>query len=159
MTDRTQADPRVDLAVALLLIVVCGAVLWETGDIAPPVFEPLGSAAIPQAVAVLIMLLSGVVLIRALARRRGTGSAAAAGPARYLDAVAVLGLTALYVLAMQWRLLSFALITAAFLTATIGLLVRFRPRRLPLVLAVALAVGYGCQYLFTRVFIVDLPGL
>jgi hypothetical protein len=154
--------PRTDLALALFLIVVCGAVLWEARTIPPGVFEPLGSAPIPQTTAGLIILLALVVMGRAL---RAMVRAAPARPAdedlalRPLDAAAVIGLTVLYVLAMALRLFDFAILTALFLVVTIGVLVRFERRLLPVIIALALATGFGCQYVFTRIFVVDLPGL
>jgi len=154
--------PRTDLGLALFLIVVCGAVLWEARTIPPGVFEPLGSAPIPQATAGLIILLALVVMGRALL---AMVRAAPARPAaedlalRPLDAAAVIGLTVLYVLAMALRLVDFAVLTALFLLVTIGVLVRFERRLLPVIVALALATGFGCQYVFTRIFVVDLPGL
>jgi hypothetical protein len=89
---------------------------------------------------------------------------APAGPAedlalRPLDAAAVIGLSVLYVLAMALRLLDFAVLTALFLMVTIGALTRFERRLLPIIVVLALATGFGCQYVFTRIFVVDLPGL
>lgn len=137
-------------------------VLWESRGLPPGVFEPLGSAAVPRATATLIALLSLLVLLRALARLRRaappSGGLAEVAPRR-LDALLVAVLTVGYVLAMQFRIVSFALMTTLFLFVCIGLLTRFRPRLLPAVALIAAAVGFGCQYLFTRVFIVDLPGL
>jgi hypothetical protein len=155
------SSPRTDLALGLFLIVVCGAVLWEARTIPPGVFEPLGSAPIPQATAGLIILLALVVRGRALLALRQD---ARAGPAedlalRPLDAAAVIGLSVLYVLAMALRLLDFALLTALFLMVTIGALTRFERRLLPIVVVLALVTGFGCQYVFTRIFVVDLPGL
>ena len=54
---------------------------------------------------------------------------------------------------------TFAIVTTVFLTATIFVLCRFDVRKLPVILLVAAITGFGCQYLFTRVFVVDLPGL
>ena len=71
----------------------------------------------------------------------------------------VFGLTVLYVLAMQLRLVTFAIMTAIFLFLTIGWLIRFKWKRLPVLALVAVITGFGCQYVFTRIFIVDLPGL
>ena len=45
-----------------------------------------------------------------------------------------------------------------FLFVTIALLLRFRRRSLPVIAAVSAIVGFGCQIVFTKVFIVDLPG-
>ena len=68
-------------------------------------------------------------------------------------------LTVLYVTALQFRLTTFAIVTTVFLTATIFVLSRFDLAKLPVILVVAAVTGFGCQYLFTRVFVVDLPGL
>ncbi|MGF1475013.1 MAG: tripartite tricarboxylate transporter TctB family protein, partial [Geminicoccaceae bacterium] len=78
---------------------------------------------------------------------------------RWLDAMGVTVLTLVYVAAMHGRLFGFAILTTVFLILTIGLLTRFQVRTLPWVVGIAAATGFGCQYLFTRVFIVDLPGL
>ena len=157
---RETADPRTDIGVALLLIVICSAVLWETRTIPPGVFEPLGSAPIPQAIALLIILLCIIVLVRAVLRLQQPplADSDAHRPHR-LDAAVVAGLTVLYVTAMQFRITTFAVITTLFLLLTIGWLIRFQPRRLPWVMLTAVITGFGCQYVFTRIFIVDLPGL
>jgi hypothetical protein len=126
------------------------------------VFEPLGSAPIPQATAGLIILLALVVMGRALAalRQGARGRPPEEGLVlRPLDAAAVIGLSVLYVLAMALRLVDFAVLTALFLMVTIGALTRFERRLLPLIVVLALATGFGCQYVFTRIFVVDLPGL
>ncbi|MDX1541903.1 MAG: tripartite tricarboxylate transporter TctB family protein [Geminicoccaceae bacterium] len=155
------SSPRTDLGLALFLIVVCAVVLFETRDIPPGTFEPLGSAPIPQATAGLIILCSLIVMARAVlqTRRGAVETADDELELRPRDAALVLGLTVVYVLMLQFRLLDFAPLTVLFLIASIGLLVRFERRQLPWVVLVALVMGYGCQYLFTRVFVVDLPGL
>jgi hypothetical protein len=156
------SSPRTDLALGLCLVVVCGAVLWEARRIPAGVFEPLGSAPIPQATAGLIILLALVVMGRALAalRQGARGRRPEEGLVlRPLDAAAVIGLSVLYVLAMALRLVDFALLTALFLMVTIGVLTRFERRLLPLIVVLALVTGFGCQYVFTRIFVVDLPGL
>lgn len=155
------SSPRTDIALALFLITVCAAVLWETRTIPPGVFEPLGSAPVPQATAGLILILALVVMGRALLAV-WRGSAVRHPPdleLRPFDAALVVGLTALYVLAMAFRVFEFAILTAGFLFIAIGVLVRFERRLLPVILLVAVVMGWGCQYVFTRVFVVDLPGL
>ena len=155
------SSPRTDIGLALFLIVVCGAVLWEARSIPPGVFEPLGSAPVPQATAGLILLLALVVMGRALHALRQEARARPAEDLarRPLDAAAVIAFTALYVLAMALRLFDFAILTAIFLLVTIGALTRFERRLLPLIILIALVTGFGCQYVFTRIFVVDLPGL
>jgi hypothetical protein len=154
------SNPRVDIGVCLFLIVVCCAVLVEAAKLPPGSFEPLGSAPIPQATAGLIVVLCVVVVARAaLAIWRGEASAAEAlHPPRRLDAAVLFGLTVLYVLLMAQRVAGFAPITAVFLFVAIAFLTRFAPRTLPVAALVGVAMGWGCQYVFTQIFVVDLPG-
>lgn len=158
------SSPRKDIGLSLLLIVLCSAVLWESRDLPPGSFEPLGSAPVPQAVALLIIGLALIVLARALRARAGDARGDVASGAepddfapRPLDAAASFALTVIYVLAMAFKVTSFAIATTAFLFVTIGFLVRFERRLLPVALLVGLVMGFGCQYFFTQVFVVDLP--
>jgi hypothetical protein len=153
-------NPRVDIGVCLFLIVVCCAVLVEAAKLPPGSFEPLGSAPIPQATAGLIIILCLVVVGRsALAMWRGRTSADEVPyPPRRLDAAVLFGLTVLYVLLMAQRVAGFAPVTAVFLFVAIAFLTRFAPRTLPVAALVGVAMGWGCQYVFTRIFVVDLPG-
>lgn len=154
MQDRV--DPRVEIGVALLVIVIAAIALFGTRDIPPGRFEPLGSAPVPQGVATLIIVLAVLVIVRACLDRRPVAAGSAAG---YLDAAAVVVFTIAFVAMMHYRLATFALLTILYLVLTIGFLTRFRRRLLPHVIAVAVIVGVGCQYVFTRIFVVDLPGL
>jgi len=149
-------DPRLEIGVALLMIVISATALFGTMDIPPGKFEPLGSAPVPQAVAGLIIILALGLIVRACIDRRPLATAAAD---RYLDATAVVVLTLLFVAAMNYRLATFAVLTSVYLIVTVGFLTRFKRRSLPAVIAVALITGFGCQYVFTRIFVVDLPGL
>lgn len=154
MQDRV--DPRVEIGVALMVIVIAAIALFETRDIPPGSFEPLGSAPVPQVTAGLIILLAVGLIVRACLDRRPVARQQRDG---LFDAGAVLVLTLLYVAAMHYRLTTFAVMTTIYLVLLIGTLIRFRPRQMPLVLGLAAVVGFGCQYIFTRVFVVDLPGL
>jgi hypothetical protein len=149
-------DPRLEIGVALMLILIASLALFGTRTIPPGKFEPLGSAPVPQAVAGLILLLAIWIIVRACIDKRPM---AAANANRYLDAGVVVVLTILFVLAMHYRAASFAILTLVYLVATIGFLTRFDRRQLPWIIGIAAVVGFGFQYLFTRVFVVDLPGL
>ena len=155
-----QSSPRTDIGVSLFLIVVCSLVLWEARKIPPGVYEPLGSGPIPRTVAGLIILLCLVVMVQAL-RRMARGEGVATGepefPLRYLDAAGVVVVTLIYILGLALELTSFAILTTVFLTFTIGFLTRFRRRALAVALVLGLVMGFGCEYLFTQVFVVDLP--
>ena len=155
---RSRAFPW-EIGVSGALVALCLAVLWETRRIPSGRFEPLGSAPVPQATAVLVILLSLVVAVWAARTPGGEEDEPLGYAPRPLDAWVVAALTVGYVLAMQARVMGFAPLTTLFLVATIGSLTRFRLRGLPLVVLVSAITGWGCAFVFTRVFVVDLPGL
>ena len=72
---RETADPRTDIGVALLLIVICGAVLWETRTI--PLFiyslleTPGGMLAARKIVIVAVVLAAAALLLGEYLDRRG----------------------------------------------------------------------------------------
>jgi len=152
-------DRRFDIGVALVLIVIAAVAIWEAADLPPGSFEPLGSAWVPQITAGLIILLALWVIIGAILRDDGVRDVPPPGAARWRDAVIVALFTVLYVTALQFRITTFAIVTTVFLTATIFVLARFNVAKLPVILVLAAITGFGCQFLFTRVFVVDLPGL
>jgi hypothetical protein len=157
-----EADPRVDLGVGAVIVAVAGAVLVESRKIPPGVFEPLGSGPVPQVTAALIIGLCLIAMVQAwrrLLRAEPSPAMADTVRPRHLDAAVVIALTVIYVVTLQARLADFSILTLVYLTCVIGLLVRFAPRRMPAVILTAAAMGFGCQYVFTRIFVVDLPGL
>ncbi len=68
-------------------------------------------------------------------------------------AVATLAL----VIVFHFRLMPFAWMAAIFLTITIWGLEKFQKKKFLPALGVGLVVGFATQYLFTQVFVVDLP--
>ena len=161
---RDGSDPCIEIGLSVFLAAVSVAVLVEAAGLPAGIYEPLGSAAIPQAVAVLILLLSLWMGGRAfgyLSDRRG-GAPATPGDApthvlRIWSTIAVLGLAILYVLAMQLEWMGFAIATSVFLFLSIGILARFTRRSVLLAVGLALLVGFGGEWLFTNVLIIDLP--
>lgn len=159
------ARDRWALGVSAFFVLACLAILWETRDIPPGTFEPLGSAPVPQATALLILALSLAVAIGALRGRRSGGGDEVApereadAKPRPLDAAVTAGLTIAYVAMLDARALDFAPVTALYLFAVIGFLVRFERRGLVVGAVIAVTMGWGAAAVFTRLFVVDLPGL
>lgn len=147
-----------EIGASLVVILACAVLIYESLDLPPGSFEPLGSAPVPQFTAGLIILLAIIVIVRAVRKRRETTTAeddeVKDEPVSALLLVAV---TLLYVLLLHFRVIGFGTLTAAYLFAVISALERFRPRALIGAAIVGVIVGYGVQYLFTQVFVVDLP--
>ena len=151
-----------EIGVAALVILIC-AVFWIQAKSLPPgTFEPLGSGPVPMYTAGIVILCCLIVIGRATAaifqapslfralREEFPGSPRMGG-------LLMLGSSIVYVGLLHLQVASFGLITFVFLAALIWAMESFRLLKVPLALAVAAAFAFGAEYLFTNVFVVDLP--
>ncbi|MGI9525430.1 MAG: tripartite tricarboxylate transporter TctB family protein [Hyphomicrobiaceae bacterium] len=145
---------RAEVIVSLIIIAICSAVLWESLGLPPGSFEPLGPAPVPQATAGLIILLSLLVIYSALHRQMKDENVEEEQP---VSALFLLVLTLIYVALLHSKRVDFGLLTTIFLVTAIWGLERFRTGALLPAALTAAVVGFGCSFLFTRVFVVDLP--
>ncbi len=151
-----------EVAISIAFMAFALAVLVEVHDLPPGLIDPLGSAPVPQWTATILFLLSLAMLARVLLpsqREAGQESDTAEDEVaeRPGAAMGVVVLTALYVLMLASRAVGFSVLTASFVFALVILLSRDRARALWMGLLLGLPVGFGCEYLFTQVFVVDLP--
>jgi len=154
-----------DTFVATLLIVICSVFLYESWDLPPGTFEPLGSGPIPQTICVLIIAMCVYVIVRAWRRDAQIISdpdpvpaAEAPEPPRPLNAIIVLAGTVIYILAMALHILPFWLATMVLVFSLIAILSGFNRKSMMIGALLGVLMGAGCQYLFTQIFYVDLPG-
>lgn len=156
--DRSQA--AIDIGVSLLLIAIAAAFIREGWDLPPGYFEPVGAGPIPIGVAVAVIGFALIVIGKAAWQLR-TDTVPQEDPPpfelRRIDAAAVFALTMLYVAAMGMGWIGYAPATVIYLVVTIWLLAGWWPRVLPPAIIIGLVMGYGLQYLFTRVLVTDLP--
>lgn len=152
-------DPRLEIGVCLGIVVTCGFVLIEAAGIPPGFFEPLGSAPVPTFTCWAIIALCTLIIVQAMPKLFRPLDDASPVRDHWLDMALVFLVTVAYVAALHLRMTTFAIMTTVYLLATIGVLTRFRRRLWLSIAAVALITGFGTQYVFTRIFIVDLPGL
>lgn len=152
------STPRADVGLALAVGGFAALILWEADKIPPPFFDPLGSAALPNAIALVLAVLAALVLLRAVAAHPFP---ALARPKDYRPrpdiALGIALLALAYVAAMEYDILSFRTATVLFVALASALLGRFDPRVASVGVVVALVVGIGGTYLFTHVFFIALP--
>jgi hypothetical protein len=163
-----ETSSKVELGLSIFLIILSIVIFWETLDLPPGTFDPVGSAGFPRLISVFIGVLSLVILTRAV-RRISVGSKKASASKsqqtavpptfrpRYDLALGFYALSLVLVSVLALKLISFAICTVLFLFTSIGMLTRFYYKRLPVVILIALVIGFGSQYIFTQVFVVDLP--
>lgn len=157
---------------AAALIAFSAVIFWGTLDLAPSPFEPLGASAFPRFIAILVALLSVVLLFMPSERTATAPEIEAATPSEFAGpedddegstrptpvmALATVACTIVYALALQARLVSFGISTTVFLVVLMTILTRFNPRAIPVTLVTAAVFGFGLEYLFTSVFVVNLP--
>ena len=163
-----ETSPRVELGFSIFLIVLSIVIFRETLSLPPGSFDPVGSAGFPRLISTVIGILSLTILIRAVRKLHAvskspaapaTPDGAASQPFRPRPDLALVfyALALMYASVMALRLISFGLCTVLFLFASIGMLTRFTLKRLPIALLIALVIGFGSQYIFTQVFVLDLP--
>lgn len=147
-----------EIGVSVLIILICAVVIYESLDLPPGSFEPLGSAPVPQATAGLIILLCLIVIWGAIRRKPAEPEdVEGAVPDEPVSALLLAAATVLYVLILHLRLVGFAPLTASYLFIVISALERFKPKALIGAAIIGVLFGFGIQYLFTQVFVVDLP--
>lgn len=150
--------PRIDIALAAVLIALSGFVWWESRKIAPPFFDPLGSAALPRVVATLIAGMALVVLARAaIALRQGVRATAPDYRRRADLAVGIVVLAVFYIGVMDAGVLGFPWATMAFIFVSGAVLGGFDRRIMAVSAVLAIVLGAGGAYLFRYVFYIDLP--
>ncbi len=149
-----------DIGVSVALIVMSVAVYWESLSMPPAFYYPIGPAAFPRALSVIICLLSINLIVNAFRLPSGKSIQAAQQSAHRLRpdlAVSSAVLIGVYILLLTLRHLSFAVSTTVYLISFIMLLMPFNRRRLLNAIIIALLMGFGGGYIFTHVFYIDLP--
>ena len=160
------AAGRWDLLLALAVTLLGVVVYWQADQLPPPFFDPLGSAAVPKLVALILIGLSVAVVLDRLRGKPGAADLDAGIPTpkgeepvepAVWTALASIVLPVLYVAAMQAGVLAFAQASTLLVLALGALFARFQPRLMLALVPIAFIAGYGLDYLFTNVLYVDLP--
>jgi hypothetical protein len=149
-----------EIGVASLILAVCAVIWTQAARLPPGTFEPLGSGPVPQWTAAIVILCCALVIVTA-ARRLRTAAAGDSAPEESggtpRTALLLCGLTVIYVGLLDLGAASFGLITFGFLTLLIWGLEGFRGGVLVPAAITAAIAAFGAEYLFTNVFVVDLP--
>ena len=149
---------RFEVWVSLLVILICVIFLWESWDLPPGSFEPLGSGPVPQATAFVVIFCAGLVILNALKKSVQLSENEETQEKPSVRAGLIISsATLVYSLVLHLRLMPFAWMTTLFLIITIWGLEKFDRKKFLPALITAIIIGFASEYLFTQVFIVDLP--
>ena len=149
---------RFEVWVSLLVILICLIFLWESWDLPPGSFEPLGSGPVPQATAFIVIFCAGLVILNALKKSVQLSENEETQEKPSIRAGLIISsATVVYSFVLHLRLMPFAWMTTLFLIITIWGLEKFDRKKFLPALITAIIIGFASEYLFTEVFIVDLP--
>lgn len=156
----------------LIVVMLIGAVLIAGAtDLPAAVLEPVGPAAFPLSVGVLLIALALAAVLLGLRGRKAGGTTppsavsadqgdppAATYRPRYDLTLLFVVLTFVYGIVLTFEWLSFQVATVAYLLIAFVGVARQPLRSLPPAIVLALLIGVGVKYLFTHFFYIDLPG-
>ena len=153
--------PFTEIGVSTLITLICGVFLVQALALPPGRFEPLGSGPVPIWTSVIVILCCITVILRAALSLRGIDAGAAMreefSGGNPMGGVVVMGLTLAYVAALQLKLAGFGIISFVYLLLLILGMEGFSRRRILPALILAAITAFGAQYVFTEIFVVDLP--
>jgi hypothetical protein len=171
-----QHNPAVDIIAAAGLIVLSLVFLVATLDLRESPYEPLGPAAVPKAISLLILVCAMVLMGRGIYKFIRNGGFAdlrlgpnagveVSGPKYQLRpklAIMVMILLVIYIGLLHWQLLGYRTGCTLFMLAT-GLLTLWyekrtiKPFHVAILLVLTLLMAFGGYYVFTQILVIDLP--
>jgi putative tricarboxylic transport membrane protein len=162
---RFLADPdaRADLLLAVGVWLLAGAAYYGAAILPPPVFDPLGSAAVPKFVAAILAILAGWMvlrrglLLRAAPPPEGDMQGGGAAPLRPGVAIASIAIMLAYVGVIGLGLLGFREATVPFVILLGGVMSRFRRSTMIIVTPLSFVIAIGAAWLFSGALYIDLP--
>lgn len=152
-----------DFALCAFVGLCAGILLYGSASLPAPRFEPLGSAALPRALAVILLVLSAIIAVRAVLRLKGTAAAdeeptaesAKSGFAPHRAALLFAALV-VYVAALDVFRVPFVPATTAMMTASGLILHRADWRTGLLFAALGLGLSLALSFVFTHFLYVDI---
>ena len=157
---KNQVNPKAEIALSTTLILLSVIVYYFSLDLPEPEYEPLGSAALPQALAVIMSLLSLIVIIKAIPRLKTYNSDDEANPeivARPKLAIIIFLITMIFIGVLDFGVMGFLPAGIIYLSIVGYLMTHRNLRRLPWVIGFSIILTVSSFYIFTKLFYIDLP--
>lgn len=159
-----------EIFVTLSMFIIALLFYNETQHIPPPEYDILGAAAVPKAVAIIIMVLCTIHLASLFFSKPKAENLDALNEQindiklenfknNFVPFVGFLICVLGYVLSFQYEWLHFIIITFIFCFASIVLLSDFNKRATYIAVVIASTLSVGLYFIFTKIFVIRLPGV
>jgi putative tricarboxylic transport membrane protein len=157
---KNSVNPKAEIALSISLIIFSGVVYYFSLELPDPVYEPLGSAALPKGLAVIMSLLSLIILVRAIPKIKTYKATTNTGDnvtSRPKLAILIFIITLIFIGILDFGILGFLPAGIIYLS-TIGYFMTHRNlKRFPWVIAFSVILTVFSYYVFTKFFYIDLP--
>ncbi|QEM81223.1 tripartite tricarboxylate transporter TctB family protein [Halomonas binhaiensis] len=154
-----RANPLAHIMLNGILVVLFGYFFLQARELPSSMWEPLGSGSFPRLVLGLLMLINLAIIAKELRNLKGRSPGAKGQTAawiwRHRLAFAVLGLLAVFILALPW--LGFAVASFLFIMLGQWLLGARSLRQICIAVVIAVVFSFGADALFRDVFVISLP--
>jgi putative tricarboxylic transport membrane protein len=153
---------REDISLGLIVLAFSVAIYIRALSLPPPQFDPLGAAAIPKLIAVILAIISIFILINVFLRKPSdpldvSADSVEAAPLRPGIAAASILILMAYAGAMSYGILGFRAATILFVILLGGVMSRFRLKTMFILTICALVIGFGFAWIFSEILYIDLP--
>lgn len=160
----TRREAYQNLAFCAFVYAVAFVLYFGAKDLPPPRFEPLGSAALPNAIAVILTVLASFILVPALLTLHRARKAEAdsnegvglLGEYAVWRGLAIFAVLVTYVAALDFFRSGFVITTTIVVTVISGIFVGLRPKSLILHAIGGFCLAMILMLVFTKILYVDL---
>lgn len=156
MNRTARVPPTGEILLALFMILVSVLIFIAGLGLPEPALEPVGPAAFPIWTAIILFVLSAIVLFRA-ATGRVQPKTSPEHRQRSDLVIYMIALTAIYGAVMNLGWMGFRWATVIYCFVLTFVLFDFDKRKIPAAIILALVLGIGVHYIFTRILYIDLP--
>ena len=157
---KSNVNPKSEIALSISLIIFSAIVYYSSLELPEPVYEPLGSAALPKGLAVIMSLLSLIIIIRAIPKIKNykpINNTDENITSRPKLAILIFIITLIFIGILDFGVLGFLPAGIIYLS-TIGYLMTHRDlKRFPWVITFSVILTVFSYFVFTKFFYIDLP--
>ena len=157
---KNSVNPKAEIGLSISLIIFSAIVYYFSLELPDPVYEPLGSAALPKGLAVIMSLLSLIILVRAIPKIKTYKATTNTGDnvtSRPKLAILIFIITLIFIGILDFGVLGFLPAGIIYLS-TIGYFMTHRDlKRFPWIIAFSVVLTVFSYYVFTKFFYIDLP--
>ena len=157
---KNQVSPKSEIILCVSLIIFSSIVYYFALELPDPEYEPLGSAALPKALSVIMSVLSLIVIFRAIPRiknYKGEPKINTEVISRPKLSIIIFIITLIFIGVLDFNILGFLPSGILYMTL-VGYLMTHRDlKRLPYVVCFSVILTVSSFYIFTKFFYIDLP--